>query len=87
MPITDEQLEPKKKQTPYTDYALAAHKAIRLNPDAPAEAAAVAVIETLLGNARQVVMFLEQALEVARTGQDGGNAVANDPNITVHAAK
>jgi hypothetical protein len=68
-----------------SDYQLAAERAILANKDlsSAGKAAAVAVLETLLNNAQQVVAFLQTALANAKsgTGQDGGNPTLDNPFV------
>jgi hypothetical protein len=66
-----------------SDYQSAAERAILTNKDlsSASRAAAIAVLETALNNALEVVSFLTNALAKARggTGQDGGNATIENP--------
>ena len=69
---------PDEKPRSPSEYELAAEKAIALNPKSAAYSASVAVIETLLKNALEVVAYLRTALANAKdgTGQDGGTATS-----------
>ena len=72
-----------------SDYQTAAERAILTNKDlnSASKAAAIAVLETLLNNAQEVVYFLQNALAKAKggTGQDGGNATIQNPFEDRHA--
>jgi hypothetical protein len=77
------------KPTIASDYQTAAERAILTNKDlnSASKAAAIAVLETLLNNAQEVVYFLQNALAKAKggTGQEGGNATMNNPFDDRHA--
>ncbi len=89
--ITAKKTAPKKKPVAPKDqspYEIAAAKAISLNQKSAAYAAAIAVIEVLLNQAKktnaspELQVFLETALKNAKdgTGQDGGVAASDVPD-------